>query len=169
MTLREEFHAATVGCWRTYAGSAEFWEDLRADWELEKRHPTPAAIRRGLVSGRPVPEWAADYIASRLAGTVKLPRGRPTWSDAGLTFGEAAERGLTTYFRQVWRTVLVRRVARLKREFEHPDYARDYKRKHGRLPPQEGGAYRKALNQVSKEACVSAETLRNWYYHPRRF
>lgn len=91
-TLKERIFQKSKRHWREYPGSARFWENLRADLHREKpRHPTPEAIRKGLASGRPVPEWAADYIAGRLAGTIKLPRGVPTWSEVGLNAGECAQ------------------------------------------------------------------------------
>lgn len=149
---------------QTCAGSVYFWEQVRADLAREKpRHPTPEAIRRALASGHPVPEWAADYIAGRLAGTIKLPRGVPAWSGAGLLWSEtpktpAAVRGE--------RQQIVRRVRRWQQVFEHPDYADEYLRRHGRLPPR-GGAYRKALDQVAEESGIPAETLDKMVY-PRR-
>ena len=91
-SLRERIIQNVKQHWREYIGSAEFWEDIHADLAREKpRHPTPVAIRKGLASGRPVPEWAADYIAKRLDGSEKLPRGVPRYSEVGLTYGEAMQ------------------------------------------------------------------------------
>src|SRR6185295_8064804 len=121
--------------WREYPGSAQFWNDVRDELEggnklssvvgmaVRKpkcRHPTTTALRKALKSGKPVPEWAADYICDRLDRTVRLPRGAPDWSPVGLTSEEIRElcpQSLKNHARfLVWRNEhRARRVRRWQR------------------------------------------------------
>jgi hypothetical protein len=153
--------------WREYDGSEEFWAELRADLDCG-RTPHPEALRKALRSGKPVPEWAADYIADRLAGK-KLARARPRYSLVGLTHeehlkffpdsGEHIRLGKSAY---IWW-----RFRRWERVYRHPRYARERQRKHrlryglGRKLPRENPRMM-ALNKVAEEFQITVRSVENY-------
>jgi hypothetical protein len=179
-TLRERIAEHSARYWREYPGSARFWDDLRADLEghpeepgglarRKCRHPTTTALRKALKSGRPVPEWAADYICGRLDGTVKLPRGAPEWSAVGLDLGERSALcpgWARTLFRHLQQDVIRRAVKRWMRILRHPRYAREYKRKYGLRPPKRD-VYQQAKQRVAAKYGMTVDTVDSYVY-PRK-
>ena len=158
---------------REYAGSAGFWEDVRADLErTPPHHPTTAAIHKALLSGKPVPEWAADYICDRIDRRVKLPPYHKH-SAAGLSVPEAMQytniaglEELSMMGRRMRYIFAVRDVWRWKRVFESPRHAREYRRRTGRALPA-CDTYREALGRVSKDWGIPVGTLNRYCYPPK--
>jgi len=135
----------------------------------QKRHPTPTALRKALKSGRPVPEWAADYICDRLEKRLSLPRGKQKWSVVGLNTGEVTAL-VPGFFAPHTRALLryrhVMKVRQWERILKHPRYAREYSRRHrGRLYII-AGAYREALWKWSEKTGIPVDTL-DTYVYPR--
>ncbi len=107
---------------------------------------------------QPIPEDIRQYIAGRLDGTIKVPRTR------GRPVKDKIEARLSAHhWRRLW---LSNRVQRWHRVLEHPRYAREWKRKHGRELPA-SDAYRAALDRVAEETGVPPDTL-DKYVYPRR-
>ncbi len=121
--------------------------------EKPAQHPPAALLAAAIRTRRPIPADMCDYVAGRLDGSITLPRGKPTFD---------LSKGI---FRWLRRVVLADRVWRWQRVFSHPRYAREYRRKHGRLPPQES-ACEKAKACVSRERNIPTETL-DKYAYPR--
>lgn len=161
--------------WRDYLGSERFWQELRADL-AGGRHPHPRAIGKVLRNGKPVPDWAADYIEGRLAGTIKLPRGLPDWSPVGLSGGEVSSlcprAEYARFERQHRRNLLAFLVRRWERGYSHPRYKRwrEYlhRRQHGqRSNPPHISPYAAAKEKASRIFGVPVDTLDKMVY-PRR-
>ncbi len=102
-----------------------------------------------------IPEDIRAYIAGRLDGSVRLPKGRPKLD----TLARRMRGDEWEQFR------LAVRVRRWERAFRHPRCAREYRRRTGRVPPPVD-AYRAALDRVSEETGIPADTL-DRYVHPR--
>lgn len=167
--LRERIAEKSVEVARAYAGSPEFWADLRTDMEQNNRHPTTTALRKALKSGKPTPEWAADYICDRLETKAKLRRGAYNWSVVGLTIGEALQRvphHFASRTQELKRYFHVSKIAQMERILTHRRYDREWKRRHiGR--PYIGSAYREALRKWSEKTGIKEDTLDSYVY-PRR-
>jgi hypothetical protein len=164
MDLREQFEHLV----REWPGSEQFWSSLRVDWD-RGLYPHPVAIRRGLASGKPVPEWAANFIAAHLYGRdKKLPTGSPPWSTGGLTAGETFDLGLYDT-RPMRRDILAYRVRRWKRVYASQRYRREAermaRRQHGRgARPPRIAPYVLAIERVAREIGRSPETVRSYIY-----
>ncbi len=158
---------------REYVGSPEFWADLHADWCAGK-FPHPDALAKAIRSGRPLPPWAAEYVAGLLDGTAeKRPKGPPDWSAVGFLFGEALDKAprseVPVMIKSLWRRVLAGWVFKFQRRFEDPRYLRARERQHRRKngagsKPPKLDAYREARKRVSKKTGVTLTVLDHCCY-----
>ena len=177
MGLPPEVRERQKQYWIEYIGSERFWNEVQADLAAG-RHPHNVALSKALKSGKTPPDWALRYIAERFMDEeVNFGRGRPDWSDVGLTALELVEASkhheIVRLGKDVLRTVYAREVRRRQRRYKSAKFKdrhlRWYRRTAGAgaFPPKVG-ALEQALQRVSKKTGVPAETLRQYVNPPRR-
>ena len=105
-----------------------------------KDYPSDEEIAKRLRGSRPIPPIARNYIADRITGKIKLPRGpRP----------------------ERWKPRAIGCSVRIRR------WHRAYKwmKKRNWRVATAGTPYEMALEQVSNESNVSVKTLKKWLRH----